>query len=58
MKVGSKVFDEKGKECTISSIITKSTGYVTVTYPNGQKGKKMAFNLKGEDGNFIRKKPN
>lgn len=55
--VGSKVWDSKGKGGTISSIITKSSGYVTVKYDDGSTGKQMAFNLKGADGNPLKKRP-
>lgn len=55
--VGSKVWDSKGKSGTISSIITKSSGYVTVKYDDGSVGKQMAFNLKGSDGNPLKKRP-
>ena len=54
--VGSKVTNKKGKQGVISSIITKSTGYVTVKYPDGTTSKEMAFNLTGEDGNPLKKK--
>lgn len=55
--VGSKVWDAKGKSGTISSIITKSSGYVTVKYDDGSVSKQMAFNLKGSDGNPLKKRP-
>lgn len=55
--VGSRVFDAKKGWGTISKIITKSTGYVAVNYDSGAKGGQMAFNLKGEDGNFLKKRP-
>lgn len=57
VSVGSTV---QGKFGTgkITKIITASSGYVEVTYPNGKKSKEMAFNLKGEDGLFLKKKPN
>ena len=55
--VGSRVFDAKKGWGTISKIITKSTGYVAVDYDSGAKGGQMAFNLKGEDGNFLKKRP-
>ena len=55
--VGSKVWDSKGKSGTISSIITKSSGYVTVKYDDGSVSKQMAFNLKGSDGNPLKKRP-
>jgi len=55
--VGSVVYDNKGNKGVINSIITKSSGYVTVKYENGTVSKQMAFNLKGEDGNPLKKKP-
>lgn len=55
--VGSRVFDSKKGWGTIGSIITKSSGYVTVNYDSGGSGKAMAFNLKGEDGNPLKKRP-
>lgn len=55
--VGSKVWDSKGRSGTISNIITKSSGYVTVQYDDGTTGKQMAFNLKGSDGNPLKKRP-
>ena len=54
--IGSKVFSKHG-EGQITSIITKSTGYVTVKYSNGITRKEMAFNLNGEDGNPLKKRP-
>lgn len=54
--VGSIVTNKKGKQGVISSIITKSTGYVTVKYSDGTTSKEMAFNLTGEDGNPLKKK--
>lgn len=53
---GSKIIGSKG-EGTITRIITKSSGYVEVTYSNGTVRKEMAFNLKGADGNYLKKKP-
>lgn len=41
----------------IEKIITKSSGYVQVRYSNGTVKKEMAFNLKGEDGKYLKKKP-
>lgn len=55
--VGSRVFDAKKGWGTIGSIITKSSGYVTVNYDSGGSGKAMAFNLKGVDGNPLKKRP-
>lgn len=56
VEIGAKVTTRKG-EATITRIITKSTGYVEVQYSSGAKGKEMAFNLYGTDGNPLRKKP-
>lgn len=55
--VGSRVYDSKKGWGTIGSIITKSSGYVAVKYDSGTVGKAMAFNLKGEDGNPLKKRP-
>lgn len=57
VEIGSKVWDSKGRSGVISGIITKSTGYVRVKYDDGKEGKQMAFNLKGEDGNYLKKRP-
>lgn len=54
--IGSHVTDSKGRKGVITGIITPSTGYVTVDY-GGYKKKEMAFNLKGEDGNPLKKRP-
>lgn len=56
-EVGARVTDNKGRQGTISRIITKSSGYVEVKYDNGSTGKAMAFNLRGEDGNPLKKRP-
>ena len=55
--VGSRVHDSKKGWGTISGIITKSSGYVAVKYDSGSTGKAMAFNLTGEDGNPLKKRP-
>jgi hypothetical protein len=54
--IGAKVSSKHG-EGTITKIITKSTGYVEVTYAGGGVRKEMAFNLTGEDGEPLKKKP-
>jgi hypothetical protein len=54
---GSRVFDAKHGWGTIGKIITKSTGYVSVNFDSGKTTGAMAFNLKGEDGNFLKKRP-
>lgn len=55
--VGSRVHDAKHGWGTISGVITKSSGYVTVKYDSGSSSKAMAFNLTGEDGNPLKKRP-
>ena len=45
LESGLQVEGKKGTG-TITSIITKSTGYVVVTWANGLTSKEMAFNLK------------
>ena len=45
INLGTKVFNKKNQEGTITKVITKSTGYVEVTYINGLVKKEMAFNL-------------
>ena len=42
---------------TITKIITKSTGYVEVTYTNGKVKKEMAFNLTNVEGEELKSKP-
>ena len=54
--IGAKVSSKYGNG-TITKIITKSTGYVEVTYLNGSIRKEMAFNLTGENGESLKKKP-
>lgn len=55
--IGSPVTDSKGRKGIINGIITKSSGYVSVKYNDGSVSKQMAFNLFGEDGNPLKKKP-
>ena len=55
--VGSRVYDSKKGWGTISGIITKSSGYVSVNYDKVGSGKAMAFNLTGGDGNPLAKRP-
>lgn len=57
VKINEVVFDKNGNKGTIERIITKSTGYVLVSYDNGTKKKEMAFNLHDEKGNPLRKAP-
>ena len=54
--VNQKVIGKSG-EGVITKIITKSTGYVEVTYDNGIVKKEMAFNLTDENGDDLKKKP-
>ena len=42
---------------TITSIITKSTGYVMVSWDNEKTSKDMAFNLTNVDGELLKSKP-
>lgn len=51
------VINKKGHKGTITRIITKSTGYVEVTFENGTKAKEMAFNLIDENGVSLKKTP-
>lgn len=57
INIGAKVFNKKNQEGTITSIITKSTGYVEVTYLNGTVKKEMAFNLFDENGESLKATP-
>lgn len=57
INIGTKVFNKKNQEGTITSIITKSTGYVEVTYLNGTVKKEMAFNLFDENGESLKATP-
>ena len=57
INIGAKVFNKKNQEGTITSIITKSTGYVEVTYLNGVVKKEMAFNLTDENGESLKTTP-
>ena len=54
--IGTTVIGKLGKG-TISKIITRSTGYVEVSYPNGRSAKEMAFNLTDELGTALKAKP-
>ena len=53
---GTRVNGKKGTG-TITAIITKSTGYVEVTYDNGTVKKEMAFNLTDMDGISLKSTP-
>lgn len=57
INIGAKVFNKKNQEGTITNIITKSTGYVEVTYSDGSVRKEMAFNLKNEAGEPLKAMP-
>lgn len=56
VEIGNRVNGSNGTG-TISKIITKSTGYVEVSYDNGKVKKEMAFNLTSVDGEVLRSKP-
>ncbi|HUW07835.1 MAG TPA: hypothetical protein VMW01_16435 [Williamwhitmania sp.] len=56
IEIGTKVNGSKGLGI-ISSIITKSTGYVEVTYNSGIVKKEMAYNLTDENGIELKSKP-
>lgn len=55
--IGQSIINKKGQKGTITRIITKSTGYVEVSYENGITKKEMAFNLTDENGNALKKAP-
>ena len=55
--INQTVINKKGQKGTITRIITKSTGYVEVSYENGTTKKEMAFNLTDENGNALKKAP-
>lgn len=55
--INQVVLNKKGQKGTITRIITKSTGYVEVSYENGAKKKEMAFNLTDENGVSLKKAP-
>ena len=57
IEIGTTVVSPKHGKGIISKIITKSTGYVEVTYANGQIKKEMAFNLTDEQGISLKAKP-
>lgn len=57
INIGTKVFNKKNQEGTITKVITKSTGYVEVTYINGLVKKEMAFNLTDENGESLKATP-
>lgn len=55
--INQVVFNKKGQKGTITRIITKSTGYVEVSYEAGFSKKEMAFNLTDENGVSLKKSP-
>lgn len=55
--INQVVFNKKGQKGTITRIITKSTGYVEVSYEDGFSKKEMAFNLTDENGVSLKKSP-
>lgn len=57
INIGTKVFNKKNQEGTITKVITKSTGYVEVTYINGLIKKEMAFYLTDENGESLKATP-
>lgn len=57
INIGTKVLNKKSQEGTITKVITKSTGYVEVTYLNGIIKKEMAFNLLDENGESLKATP-
>lgn len=55
--INQTVINKKGQKGTITRIITKSTGYVEVSFEDGSKKKEMAFNLTDENGVSLKKAP-
>lgn len=55
--INQVVLNKKGQKGAITSIITKSTGYVEVSYEAGFSKKEMAFNLTDENGVSLKKAP-
>lgn len=56
LQVNQTIINKKGQKGIITRIITKSTGYVEVSY-DGILKKEMAFNLTDENGNPLKKAP-
>lgn len=54
---GAEVNSKKNGHGIITRIITKSTGYVEVSYDNGSVKKEMAFNLTDNEGNALKATP-
>lgn len=55
--INQVILNKKGQRGTITRIITKSTGYVEVSYDNGSTKKEMAFNLTDENGMSLKSAP-
>lgn len=55
--IGQAVKSSKLGLGQITKVITKSTGYVEVTYNNGDVKKEMAFNLTDANGESLKAKP-
>lgn len=56
IEIGTRI-NKGGIEGTITKIITKSTGYVEVTFDNGKVKKEMAFNINTTDGDQLKATP-
>ena len=54
--IDTRVNGKKGTG-TITKIVTKSTGYVEVTYDSGDVKKELAFNLTDMDGISLKATP-
>jgi hypothetical protein len=57
IQIGATVVSSKLGTGVITKIITKSTGYVEVSYESGLVKKEMAFNLVDENGVSMKAKP-
>lgn len=55
--INQVALNKKGEKGIITRIITKSTGYVEVSYEDGSTKKEMAFNLTDENGIPLKKAP-
>lgn len=56
LEIGITVKSSKLGLGVVTKIITKSTGYVEVTYNSGKVNKEMAFNLTDENGVALKEK--
>lgn len=56
LEIGILVKSNKLGLGVITKIITKSTGYIEVTYNSGKINKEMAFNLTDENGVILKNK--